>query len=78
MVAIGWQDYVLQVEYKGGARYQYGGVPKEVHDKILRVPYPDSLWNQLRAKGMYVGKRVDAPPVAKPQPTTIDIGNLPF
>lgn len=76
MVSVGWQDHVLQVEYKGGARYQFGGVPKEVMEKIKRVPFPDNLFRQL-VKGKFVGKRVDTPPVAKPQ-LDFDMDSLPF
>lgn len=76
MVSVGWQDHVLQVEYKGGARYQFGGVPKEVMEKLKRVPYPDNLFRQV-VKGKFVGKRVDTPPVAKPMPE-FDLSDLPF
>ena len=79
LVSVGWQDHVLQCEFyrKGGnSRYQYGGVPKEVFEKLLRVPFPDNLLRQL-VIGKFVCKRVDTPPVAKPQPE-VDYGELPF
>jgi KTSC domain len=76
LVSVGWQDHVLQVEFKDGRRYQFGGVPVEVKDKLLRVPYPDKLFQQL-VKGKFVSKRVDTPPVAKPLPE-IEYGDLPF
>lgn len=77
LVSVGWQDYVLQVEFKGSRRYQYGGVPKEVHDKLLRSPYPDNLFRQI-VMGKYVSQRVDdLPPVAKPEPE-VDMSELPF
>lgn len=87
LVSVGWQDHVLQVEFRSGQRFQYGGVPKEVCDKLLRVPYPDKLFSQIvRAK--YVSERIDphvlpkhgqrdTPPVAKPQPD-FDMQDLPF
>lgn len=76
LVSVGWENYILQVEFKDGKRYQYGGVPKEVHDKLLRVPYPDNLLRQL-VIGKFVCKRVDTLPVAKPQPR-FDMDTLPF
>lgn len=76
LVSVGWQDHVLQVEFKGGRRYQYGGVPEEVKDKLLRVPYPDNLLRQI-VVGKYVCKRVDTLPVAKPQPS-FNMDELPF
>jgi hypothetical protein len=76
MVSVGWQDFVLEVLYKSGARYQFGGVPKDVCDKLLRVPFPDSLFQKI-VRGKYVGKRIDTSPAAKQQPQ-IEYGNLPF
>lgn len=67
MVSVGWQDNVMVIEFKGGKRYAYGGVPKEVADKLLRVPFPDSLFSKI-VKGKYVGQKVDDVPAAKPQP----------
>lgn len=71
MVSVGWQDYIMAIEFKGGKRYQYGGVPEEVADKLLRSPYPDHLFNQI-VKGKYVGERIGAPyggPKPQPEPT---------
>lgn len=76
LVSVGWQDHVLQCEFKGGRRYQFGGVPVEVFDKLLRSPYPDNLFRHI-VKGKYVSKRVDTPPVAKPLPE-FDMQDLPF
>ena len=76
LVSIGWQDHVLQVEFKDGRRYQFGGVPLEVKEKLLRVPYPDNLFGQI-VRGKYVSKRVDTPPIAKPLPE-VDMSDLPF
>lgn len=76
LVSVGWQDHVLQIEFSGGRRYQYGGVPVEVKDKLLRSPYPDNLFRQI-VYGKYVSKRVDTPPVAKPLPE-VDMSDLPF
>jgi hypothetical protein len=76
LISIGWENYVLQCEFKGGRRYQFGGVDKEVHDKILRNPFPDSMFQKL-VRGKYVSKRIDTPPVAKPMPE-VDMSDLPF
>ena len=76
LVSVGWQDHVLEVMFKDGRRYQYGGVPLEVKEKLLRVPYPDNLFRQI-VVGKYVSKRVDTLPVAKPQPT-FNMDTLPF
>lgn len=89
LVSVGWQDHVLQVEFKDGRRYQFGGVPLEVKEKLLRVPYPDKLFHQL-VKGKYVSKSVSPldfvqsagrgkrlPPLAKPLPD-FDMDKLPF
>lgn len=75
LVSVGWENYVLQVEFKDGRRYQYGGVPLEVTEKLLRVPYPDNLFRQI-VVGKFVSKRVDEMPRAK-QPA-IDMDSLPF
>jgi hypothetical protein len=72
---VGWLDHVLQVEFRSGQRFQYGGVSKEVCEKLLRVPYPDKLFSQI-VRGKYVSKRVDEMPRAK-QPA-IDMDSLPF
>lgn len=76
LISVGWQDHMLQVEFQGGRRYQHGGVPREVKDKLLRSPYPDKLFQQI-VRGKYVSERVYMPPVAKPMPE-IDYGELPF
>lgn len=76
LVSVGWENHVLQVRFAHGQTYQYGGVPRDVKDKILRVPYPDKLFSQL-VRGKYVSKRVDTPPVAKPLPE-VDMSDLPF
>lgn len=77
LVSVGWRDGTLQCEFTGGRRYHFGGVPEEVKDKLLRVPFPDALFNKL-VRGKYVSKRVDTPP-SKPFPRQpIDYDNLPF
>ena len=71
MVSVGWESNILVVEFKGNKRYQYGGVPEEVAEKLLRSPYPDHLFNQI-VKGKYVGERIGAPysgPKPQPEPT---------
>lgn len=77
LVSVGWENFILQVEFRGGRRYQFGGVPQEVKDKLLRSPYPDHLFQQI-VRGKYVSERVDTPP-AKPAPQcAVDYENLPF
>lgn len=77
IVSVGWQDHILQVEFHGGRRYQFGGVPKEVKDKLLRSPYPDNLFRQI-VKGKYVSERVDTPPSKPVPPSSFDFDELPF
>lgn len=75
LVSVGWENFILQCEFKGGRRYQFGGVPSEVKDKLLRSPYPDNLFNQI-VKGKYVSERVEAGPY---KPTRkYDMDSLPF
>lgn len=73
LVSVGWEDHTLQVEFRGGRRYRFGGVPSEVKDKLLRSPYPDHLFQQI-VRGKYVSERVDAPAFAKPD----RFDDLPF
>lgn len=76
--SVGWENHVLQVVFAGGRSYQFGGVPEDVKDKLLRVPFPDKLFTQL-VKGKYVSRRIDALPPSKPvPPSTCDLDNLPF
>lgn len=76
LVSVGWENLVLQVEFQGGRRYQFGGVPREVFEKLRNSPFPDSLFQKI-VRGKYPSERVHMPPVAKPQPA-IDYGELPF
>lgn len=79
VVSVGWENHILQVEFSGGRRYQYGGVPEEVKNKLLRSPYPDNLFRQI-VIGKFVGKRVDradTPPVAKHPQFNFDT-DIPF
>lgn len=79
MVSVGWQDNVLQVEWKGGKRYTFGGVPESVKDKLLSSPYPDSLFSKI-VRGKYVSDQVAGQdPNPKPvPPPTFDFDDLPF
>lgn len=49
---IGWADGYLMVIYKGKSdRWIYGpAISADEVDKILRVPYPDKIFHQLRIK----------------------------
>lgn len=76
LVSVGWENYILQVEFQGRRRYQFGGVPREVYEKLLRSPYPDSLFQKI-VRGKYVSEKVYMPPVAKPLPQH-DMMDLPF
>jgi hypothetical protein len=77
MVAVGWENFILQIEFKGGKRYRYGGAPQEVAEKLLRSPYPDHLFSQI-VKGKYSSERVDTPPSTPTTTKAIDYGELPF
>jgi len=77
LVSVGWENHVLQVEFHGGRRYQFGGVEEEVKNKLLRSPYPDNLFQQI-VRGKYASQRVDnLPPTGKSFPD-IDLDELPF
>lgn len=77
LVSVGWENFILQCEFHGGRRYQFGGVPEEVKDKLLRSPYPDHLFNQI-VRGKYVSERIDTPPSKPVTPYPIDYENVPF
>lgn len=80
LIKVGWENFFLQVEFKDGRRYQYGGVPSEVKDKLARVPYPDKLFSQL-VRGKYVSERIDNLPssgVADWTGPMFDFDELPF
>jgi hypothetical protein len=77
LVSVGWENHVLQIEFCGGRRYQYGGVPVEVKDKLLRSPYPDNLFRQI-VLGKYVSERVDLPPAKPVARYQSDLEDLPF
>lgn len=77
LVSVGWEHNILRVHFAHGQTYQYGGVPQDVRDKLLRVPYPDKLFSQL-VRGKYVSERVDTPPSKPITPYPIDWPNLPF
>lgn len=77
MVSVGWQDNVLQVEFKGGKRYTFGGVPASVKDKLLSSPYPDSLFSKI-VRGKYPSERVGASEPKSVPPPSLDFGDLPF
>lgn len=74
LVYVGWENGTMQVEFRSGQRYHYGGVPEDVKDKLLRSPYPDKLFSQI-VRGKYVSH-----PVSKPLTpiTTIPYDELPF
>jgi hypothetical protein len=75
LVSVGWENHTLQVEFKGGRRYVFGGVPAEVKDKLLRSPYPDSLFQKI-VRGKYVSERACVQSQPVPPPAMDDL--LPF
>lgn len=76
--SVGWDNFVLQVEFRGSRRYQFGGVPEEIKDKLLRSPFPDSLFSKI-VKGKFVSARIDNLPPSKPTPPpSFDFDELPF
>ena len=77
LVKVGWENFTLQVEFRGGRRYLFGGVPEEVKDKLLRSPFPDNLWSQLKAKNHWVSERLFTPPSKPVPPPSFDL-ELPF
>lgn len=78
LMALGWEMHVLEVEFRGGRRYQFGGVPEEVKAKLLRSPFPDHLFQQI-VRGKYVSARIDnLPPSKRVEPFLFDPDTLPF
>jgi hypothetical protein len=49
---VGWKAGLLTVQFRGRPTiYIYGpGVERKDAEKLLRVPYPDKLFQQLKAK----------------------------
>jgi hypothetical protein len=72
LVSVGWQDNTLQCEFQGKRRYVYGGVPREVFEKLLRSPYPDNLFRQI-VLNKYPYEQVD-----KPAPQPVEQSDFPF
>ena len=58
---IGWADGYLIVRFKGRSKlYIYGArIAEEERDKLLRVPYPDKLFTQLRDKHCWQCMKVE-------------------
>lgn len=77
LVKVGWENHTLQVEFKSGQRYHYGGVPSDVRDKLLRSPFPDKLFSQL-VRGKYVSTKVYMPPSKPVPPPTAETYEIPF
>lgn len=73
--SVGWQDHILQVEFKGGRVYRFGGVERSVYETLLRVPFPDKYFSTA-IRGKYVSERVDTPPSKKLPEMDMDL--LPF
>ena len=61
---IGWLSGYLVVVFKGRmTKYVYGPNVAEVErDKIIRTPYPDSLFNKLKAKHDWQCLKVERDP----------------
>jgi len=60
VVSIGYDEAneILEVEFRGGAVYQYSGVPKEVNDELNAADSAGSFIHQ-RIKGMYDCERIE-------------------
>jgi hypothetical protein len=58
---VGWRDGFLTVQFRGRPTiYIYGpGVAREDCEKLFRVPYPDKLFNQLKAKHNWPSRKVE-------------------
>ena len=58
---IGWSGGYMLVQFKGRpTRYVFGPVAEKDFEKILRVPYPDKLFVQLRDKNQWQCHKVRA------------------
>ena len=75
--SVGWENFFLEVEFRGGRRYRFGGVPEEVCQKLLRTPFPDALFQRI-VRRKYVSERVYTPPSTPVPRGQVDYDDLPF
>ena len=58
-------NLLFEVQFRGGAKYQYKGVPKEIVEAVMRGPSPGRAFRTLvRDKYPFV----KVPPVVTPPP----------
>jgi hypothetical protein len=76
LIAAGWENHTLRVDFADGRSEVFGGVPERVKDHLVRSCEPESYFRR-HVKGKYVGKRYDLPPSGKPLPK-IDYKEVPF
>jgi hypothetical protein len=55
--SIGWENKLLNVEFKNGSVYQYEGVPKAVYDLLLSAESVGRTFNTL-VKNSYTYKKI--------------------
>lgn len=46
MLSIGWEAGTLEIEFKGGAIYQYKGVPEQVYKDLLEAPSKGKFFHE--------------------------------
>lgn len=58
LVSVGYDPYlaILEIEFRGGRVYQYGGVPEQLYHEPMRAPSKGRFFN-ARIKGWYPEER---------------------
>ena len=57
LVSLGWEEGVLEVEFRRGIVYRYEGVPEEVYRKLLFAESPGKEF-ESEVKRQFDGVRV--------------------
>lgn len=58
LIAAGWYQGIFEALFSNGGRYRYTGVPEDALMKLVRSPYPDSLFHKLIATKGYKAEKV--------------------
>jgi hypothetical protein len=57
---------VLQLEFRSRAIYQYGGVPRQVHEALLGAPSKGRYFNRA-IRGRFPFRRISSSPAPVPE-----------